>query len=125
MGPREGTVATIAEEIVASRARNKILGFLCDWEFQSSRDKEQVRKIIRQVRLRSGEQLAHWQVVMDARDWAALVEFFAGPNVLAMGPELISRWDETSWLPADCRPDWTCFVVPWSDTRRTSGSTLT
>jgi tetratricopeptide (TPR) repeat protein len=82
----------IADEIAASRVRNKVLGFLCDWEFQSSQNRlvqGQVREVIRAARLRSGAQLAEWQRVKDAGTPAALVEFAAGPDVLTLGPELL------------------------------------
>jgi tetratricopeptide (TPR) repeat protein len=48
-----------------------------------------VQRIIKNVRLRSGEQLARWQLVKDSGDHAALVEFSTNPSVLTLGPELI------------------------------------
>ncbi len=81
----------IAGDIAASRVRHKILGFLCDWEFQSSQDiaaQQQVRAVVRLVRLKCGGLLAQWQEVMDS-DRSGLADFSAHPDVATLGPELL------------------------------------
>ena len=90
--PVQTPAETLAGEIASSRVRNKLLGFLCDWEFQSHGDRKTwllVCDIIRNTRLRAGGVLAEWQTVMESRDPAALARFAARPDVLAMGPELL------------------------------------
>jgi tetratricopeptide (TPR) repeat protein len=81
---------TIAAEIATSRARNKLLGFLCDWEKPGPGPRpEQVQKVIRAARLRSGGLLADWQRMKDAADLDGLAAFAARPEVLSLGPELL------------------------------------
>jgi serine/threonine-protein kinase len=83
---------TIAAEIAASRVRNKVLGFLSDWAFQSGRDpaaRDKIRAVIRAARLRSGGVLADWQRVTDGGDPDGLARFAARPDALTLGPELL------------------------------------
>jgi eukaryotic-like serine/threonine-protein kinase len=90
--PVHTPAAKIAAEIAASRVRNKVLGFLCDWEFQSAPNpvvQGKVREVIRTARLRSGGLLAQWQRVSDAGDPSRLVEFAARREILTLGPELL------------------------------------
>jgi tetratricopeptide (TPR) repeat protein len=91
--PIRAPAAEIAAEIAASRVRNKVLGFLCDWEYHlRSRDlpdHDKVTEVIRTARRLSGGLLAEWQRVRDARDPARLAAFAAGPEVLTLGPELL------------------------------------
>ncbi len=74
----------------ASRVRNKLLGFLCDWEKPGPGPRpEQLPKVIRAARLRSGGLLADWQRMKDAGDLDGLAAFAARPEVLTLGPELL------------------------------------
>src|SRR5262249_22975070 len=78
-------------EIVASPARNKVLGFLCDWEFQSWRDpaaQKKISEVIRLSRQQAGGLLAEWQIAKD-KSRSELIAFTAGPEVLSLGPELL------------------------------------
>jgi tetratricopeptide (TPR) repeat protein len=82
----------IADQIVANRIRDKVLGFLGDWSFQSSgAEKERVLKILRLARLKAGGHLARWQAILDRTDLPALVEFSTDAQSLNLGPELLGE----------------------------------
>ena len=90
--PVNTPTADIVDEIVASPARNKVLGFLCDWEFQSGRDwlvQMKIREVIRLSRQNSGGLLAKWQAAKDGKDRSELIAFAGDPDVVTLGPELL------------------------------------
>lgn len=90
--PVRTPAAAFANEIAASPARNKVLGFLCDWEFQSASNPQAQRRIgevIRLARLKSGGLLSKWQVTKDSKGKQELVAFSEEPDVVSLGPELL------------------------------------
>jgi len=94
--PVRAPASDFADEIIASPARNKVLGFLCDWEFQSWGDlpvQNKIREVIRLARLKSGGLLAKWQAAKDreskSKNMLDLIAFSEEPEVVTLGPELL------------------------------------
>jgi len=85
------TPGKMADQIVACRIRDKVLGFLMEWGFieRDRTRKERVKAIVRLVRLKLGDHFGRWQEALDRNDVPALVELSKTPEVLAMGPELL------------------------------------
>jgi tetratricopeptide (TPR) repeat protein len=84
---------TIAEQVVACRVRDKVLGFVMEWGLNETDQalKERVLTVIRRARLKAGGRLARWQEIMDRKDVLALVAFSKDPETFKMGPELLGE----------------------------------
>jgi tetratricopeptide (TPR) repeat protein len=85
------SVDQVARQVVASRIRDKLLGFFADWSFQSTNalEKQRLREVLRSAWKSAGGTLARWQDLVDRGDVARMNELAVSPEVLALAPELI------------------------------------
>jgi tetratricopeptide (TPR) repeat protein len=81
----------VAAAVLASRARDKLLGFLAYRRYATGdpEERRQLNAVLRTACHSAGGLLARWQDVSDRNDVPALLELAASPEVMTLGVEIL------------------------------------